>query len=128
MDFPNSNKARKVFLVLMVGSGGQVPQGLQGDAEGVENEDQVKFERRRERAKARSSMKKKNIKDRDWILKKKEVCDSPLLPLAQVDTQPHPVVSTTRERGRPSGLKIHCPEAKDSFLTSLDIDPYLHIH
>jgi 18S rRNA (guanine1575-N7)-methyltransferase len=73
VDYPNSNKARKVFLVLMVGSGGQVPQGIQGDAEGVANEDQAKFERRRERAKARSSMKKKNVKGRDWVLKKKEV-------------------------------------------------------
>ena len=82
MDFPNSSKARKVFLVLIVGSGGQVPQGLQGDVEGAENEDQVKFERRRERARARSSMKKKNIKDREWVLKKKEVCDWPLPPLA----------------------------------------------
>jgi len=73
VDFPNSNKAKKVFLVLLVGSGGQVPQGLQGDAEGVENEDKAKFERRRERAKARLGVKKKNIKDRDWVLKKKQV-------------------------------------------------------
>ena len=73
VDYPNSNKARKVFLVLMVGSGGQVPQGLEGDAEVVENEEKAKFEKRRERAKARSSVKKKNIKDRDWVLKKKEV-------------------------------------------------------
>ena len=73
MDYPNSNKAKKVFLVLMVGSGGQVPQGLQGDAKGVENEEKAKFEKRRERAKARSSVRKKNIKDRDWVLKKKEV-------------------------------------------------------
>ena len=73
MDYPNSNKAKKVFLVLLVGSGGQVPQGLQGDAEGAVNEDQAKFERRRERAKVRSSVKKKNIKGRDWVLKKKEV-------------------------------------------------------
>lgn len=73
MDYPNSNKARKVFLVLIVGSGGQVPRGLQGDAEEVENEEKVKFEKRRERAKARSSVKKKNIKDRNWVLKKKEV-------------------------------------------------------
>ena len=73
VDYPNSNKAKKVFLVLIVGSGEQVPQGLQGDAEEVENEDKAKFERRRERVKARSSVKKKNIKDRDWVLKKKEV-------------------------------------------------------
>jgi len=82
VDFPNSNKAKKVFLVLMVGSGGQVPQGLQGGAEGVENEDQAKFERRRERTKARLGLKKKNIKGRDWILKKKEVRARKLFPLA----------------------------------------------
>jgi 18S rRNA (guanine1575-N7)-methyltransferase len=41
--------------------------------EGVENEEKVKFEKRRERAKARSSVKKKNVKGRDWVLKKKEV-------------------------------------------------------
>ena len=73
MDYPNSNKARKVFLVLVVGSGGQVPQGLQGDAEGVKTEEKAKFEKRRERAKARLSVKKKNIKGKDWVLKKKEV-------------------------------------------------------
>jgi hypothetical protein len=73
VDYPNSNKAKKVFLVLMVGSGGQVPQGLQGGAEGVENEEKVKFEKRRERAKARASMKKKSIRGKDWVLKKKEV-------------------------------------------------------
>lgn len=73
MDYPNSNKAKKVFLVLMVGSGGQVPQGLQGGVESAENEEKAKFERRRERAKARSSIRKKSVKDRDWVLKKKEV-------------------------------------------------------
>jgi len=73
VDYPNSNKAKKVFLVLLVGSGGQVPQGLQGGAEGVEDEDKAKFEKRRERAKARLSVKKKNVKDRDWVLKKKQV-------------------------------------------------------
>lgn len=72
MDYPNSNKAKKVFLVLMVGTGGQVPQGLQGEAEGLENEERAKFEKRRERAKARLSVRKKNIKDKDWVFKKKE--------------------------------------------------------
>jgi len=57
---------------LMVGSGGQVPQGLQGDTEGVD-EEKAKFEKRRERAKVRASVKKRNIKGRDWVLKKKEL-------------------------------------------------------
>ena len=73
VDYPNSKKARKVFLCLFVGGGGgqQVPQGLEG--EGEEIEDRAKFEKRRERAKQREKTKRKNIKDKDWILKKKEV-------------------------------------------------------
>jgi len=77
VDYPNSNKARKVFLVLFVGGGGgggdhqQVPEGLQGE----EREDgKVRFERRREReAKREKGGKRKGVKDKDWILKKKEV-------------------------------------------------------
>ena len=73
VDYPNSNKAKKVFLCLFVGGGGgqQVPKGLEGDAEADAG---VKFERRRERERTRAkSGKRKNVKDRDWILKKKEV-------------------------------------------------------
>ncbi|KAF7969284.1 hypothetical protein HWV62_27819 [Athelia sp. TMB] len=73
VDYPNSKKARKVFLVLFVGGGGssqQVPQGLDGDEQ---EEGKVPFERRREREHKRSSGKKKGLKDKDWILKKKEL-------------------------------------------------------
>jgi len=73
VDYPNSNKAKKVFLVLIVGSGGQVPEGLGGEEEGVENYSKAQFEKRRERARARKSSKKKNVKGRDWILKKKNL-------------------------------------------------------
>jgi len=73
VDYPNSNKAKKVFLVLLVGSGGQVPKGLEGEENAVEDERTVQFEKRRERARIRKSTKKKNIKDRDWILKKKDL-------------------------------------------------------
>jgi 18S rRNA (guanine1575-N7)-methyltransferase len=74
IDYPNSKKAKKVFLCLFVGGGGgqqQVPQGLQGDQE---EDDKATFERRRdrERTKAKNG-KRKNVKDKDWILKKKEV-------------------------------------------------------
>lgn len=74
VDYPNSKKARKVFLVLFVGGGGgaqQVPEGLEGE----EREDgKVRFERRREReGKREKSGKRKSTKDKDWILKKKEV-------------------------------------------------------
>lgn len=76
VDYPNSNKAKKVFLVLYVGGNGlqQVPQGLTGeDAEGAD--DSVRFERRRERERRRNEAKgkRKSVKDRDWILKKKEL-------------------------------------------------------
>jgi len=73
VDYPNSNKAKKVFLVLIVGSSGQVPEGLGGEEEGVENDSKAQFEKRRERARARKSSKKKNVKGRDWILKKKNL-------------------------------------------------------
>ena len=71
IDYPNSKKAKKVFLCLFVGGGGQqqVPQGLQGE----EEEDKVTFERRRDRERTRAKNgKRKNVKDKEWILKKKE--------------------------------------------------------
>ena len=33
VDFPNSAKAKKYYLVLMVGGSQQVPQGYEGDGE-----------------------------------------------------------------------------------------------
>ncbi|KDQ61012.1 hypothetical protein JAAARDRAFT_569845 [Jaapia argillacea MUCL 33604] len=76
VDYPNSKKAKKVFLCLFVGSGGaqHVPQGLDGEVpEGAG--DSVKFEKRREREKRRkeNGAKRKGVKDKDWILKKKEL-------------------------------------------------------
>ena len=74
IDYPNSKKAKKVFLCLFVGGGGgqqQVPQGLQGEEE---EDDKVTFERRRDRERTRAkNVKRKNVKDKKWILKKKEV-------------------------------------------------------
>jgi 18S rRNA (guanine1575-N7)-methyltransferase len=56
-----------------VGGGGaqQIPQGLQGEAE---DDNKIRFERRRdrERSKAKNGM-RKHVKGRDWILKKKEL-------------------------------------------------------
>ncbi|KAF8586532.1 S-adenosyl-L-methionine-dependent methyltransferase [Ramaria rubella] len=76
VDYPNSKKARKVFLCLFVGSGSteQVPRGLEGDGEMEVDGDEVKFERRRERERRRKD-KRKGVKviDKDWILKKKEL-------------------------------------------------------
>lgn len=80
VDYPNSKKAKKIFLCLYVGGGGggqqSLPKGLEGDEV---DEDTVKFEKRREREKKRKSDKRKNVKDRDWIVKKKDVSLSILL-------------------------------------------------
>lgn len=74
VDYPNSKKAKKVFLCLFVGGGGaqQVPKGL--DGEEVEDDGQARFEKRREKLRTRGKNgKRKSIKDKDWIIKKKEV-------------------------------------------------------
>lgn len=71
VDYPNSKKAKKVFLCLFVGSGGgqQLPKGLEGG-----EDDYVRFERRREKEKRRDRTgKRKGVKDKAWILKKKEL-------------------------------------------------------
>lgn len=71
VDYPNSKKAKKVFLCLFVGSGGgqQLPKGLEG-----EEDEHVRFERRREKEKKRDrSGRRKPLKDKVWILKKKEL-------------------------------------------------------
>ena len=86
VDYPNSKKARKVFLCLFVGDGGggggaatRVPEGLQSDGDGdgaAESEDaKAKFEGRRQRESRRErNGKQKAVKGgRDWILRKKEV-------------------------------------------------------
>ncbi|GJJ12627.1 hypothetical protein Clacol_006870 [Clathrus columnatus] len=87
VDYPNSKKARKVFLCLFVGTGSysgstiaeEVPRGLEGDGEegdmDIDEEGEVKFEKRRERERKRPSEKKKalKIRDKEWILKKKEL-------------------------------------------------------
>lgn len=60
-------------MCLFVGQQKQqkLPEGLDGEEE--EQDAKVRFERRREREKVRSKGKRKSVKDRDWILKKKEV-------------------------------------------------------
>jgi 18S rRNA (guanine1575-N7)-methyltransferase len=80
VDYPNSKKAKKVFLCLLVGGGGGGGGQQQQLPKGLETEDErVPFERRREKEKKRDrSGKRKSVKDRDWILKKKKVSPSVL--------------------------------------------------
>jgi len=68
VDYPNSTKAKKFFLVLMTGGAQPLPKAL-GQEEGGEAMG-ARFEGRRERLK---QMRGKSIKkSRDWILEKKE--------------------------------------------------------
>lgn len=111
MDYPNSKKAKKIFLVLYVGGGGggqqQVPEGLDGE----EREDgKARFERRREKDhERRKGGKKKGIKDKDWILKKKEVSLHKLFGfgILQWLIHLHEAISTTWKGGCPPRFKIH---------------------
>ncbi|XP_011704112.1 PREDICTED: probable 18S rRNA (guanine-N(7))-methyltransferase [Wasmannia auropunctata] len=66
VDFPNSTKAKKMFLVLMTGGAAPLPKAL-----GVENQDRqtVANSRREYIKKAKGKSLKKS---RDWILEKKE--------------------------------------------------------
>merc|ERR1712025_284245 len=69
VDYPNSSKAKKFFLVLMTGGAQPLPQGL-GDEEGADLQG-ARFESRRERVRAIRAG--KNVKkSKDWILEKKE--------------------------------------------------------
>ena len=108
MDYPNSKKARKVFLCLYVGGGGggqqQVPKGLEGDEE-VDGS-RAKFETRRERV-SKSSKKRKEIKGKEWILRKKEVCYFYGCSWALTTDNPPIVVPSTRKGERSTGLQIH---------------------
>jgi len=87
VDFPNSKKAKKFYLVLWVGgemmgrNGEKVPQELpqgliaeheSGNGDGVGS---VKYEKSRESTKSRKAKAKAKakVKDRDWILHKKQL-------------------------------------------------------
>lgn len=59
---------------MFVGGGGaqQVPKGLEGEE--VEGEGEARFEKRREKlSKKGKNGKRTSMKDKDWIMKKKEV-------------------------------------------------------
>ena len=78
VDFPHSTRAKKFFLVLMVGGAAAVPQprGLDGGEPEDEEEEvtEVAVAQRRSRKKARRGQGREGVgtkKGRDWILKKK---------------------------------------------------------
>ncbi|XP_040583134.1 18S rRNA (guanine-N(7))-methyltransferase [Lepeophtheirus salmonis] len=68
VDYPNSTKAKKFFLVLMTGGNSFLPKAL---GEEDEESQTVKHEKKRERMK-RLRNGKSVKKSRDWILEKKE--------------------------------------------------------
>lgn len=78
VDYPHSARARKYYLCLMSGSaafGSSLPAGLQGD-EMQEQEEQVDCARRRrqlQEAAASRKKRKRPVKDREWVLRKKEL-------------------------------------------------------
>ncbi|KAF8265928.1 williams-Beuren syndrome critical region protein 22 [Lactarius quietus] len=80
VDYPNSKKARKVFLCLFVGDGGaaqqQVPKGFEGGEGAAEGDDaKATFEKRRQRESRREKSGKQKVAKggKDWILRKKEL-------------------------------------------------------
>ena len=65
VDYPNSTKAKKFFLVLMTAGGQTMPKALGTEA----SANQVGYENRRDRVKQSRG---KSLKSRDWIMNKKE--------------------------------------------------------
>nr|QBS13804.1 18S rRNA (guanine-N(7))-methyltransferase [Macrobrachium nipponense] len=65
VDYPNSTKAKKIYLVLMTGGTTQLPKGLQ--EEGT-SQTQALYQRREQLKKIRSG----KLSRHDWIMKKKE--------------------------------------------------------
>ena len=83
VDYPNSRKARKMYLCLMVGQQ-EIPKGIDGDemtvGKGVDAEkrrDEVRNEKRRRKEQSKAGKGKRKGKGeesaKDWILKKKEL-------------------------------------------------------
>eukprot|EP01098_Paradermamoeba_levis_P013030 TRINITY_DN583_c0_g1_i1.p1 TRINITY_DN583_c0_g1~~TRINITY_DN583_c0_g1_i1.p1 ORF type:complete len:291 (-),score=77.48 TRINITY_DN583_c0_g1_i1:196-1068(-) len=83
VDYPNSTKAKKYFLCLFAGvpqdSEFQLPKGLSeedgldDDEDSEEGEKQAKFlKANKRRADERKGKGRRSIKDRDWVLAKKE--------------------------------------------------------
>lgn len=68
IDFPNSNKAKKYFLVLMTGGVCQMPQAL---GTGADDANQIPYSKKREHLRNVRAGKVQK-KSKSWILDKKE--------------------------------------------------------
>lgn len=130
VDYPNSKKARKMYLCLMVGQQ-EIPKGLDGDeiemssADKAKRRDQIQNERRRRREAGHSSRKKKKtskgLEGKEWVLKKKELYrargkDGYVL---VADNRSLPDLSTSSlhaDQQRPPRLKVHGPQASCAVL------------
>jgi 18S rRNA (guanine1575-N7)-methyltransferase len=81
VDYPNSRKARKMYLVLMVGAqgGDNVPKALDGSpaevmARGKLRDEVLNEKKRRKDKSGRGGKKgKKELVGKEWIMKKKEL-------------------------------------------------------
>ena len=69
VDYPNSTKAKKFFLVLMTGGAQALPKALGTETAAGSH---VQYENSRDRFKQSRGQKKSVKKSRDWILEKKE--------------------------------------------------------
>ncbi|WOO81299.1 18S rRNA (guanine(1575)-N(7))-methyltransferase [Vanrija pseudolonga] len=78
VDYPNSRKARKMYLCLMVGQQ-EIPKGLDGEeiadtSANAKKREEIKNERRRRRDRGIKGKKgKKDLTAKEWILKKKDL-------------------------------------------------------
>ena len=75
VDYPNSAKAKKYFLCLFAGMAAEkvkLPQGL-SDESLVQGGEEVSYARERSRVAHSSSSRRKPIKDKNWLLRKKEL-------------------------------------------------------
>lgn len=78
VDYPNSRKARKMYLCLMVGQQ-EIPKGLDGEeisdtTANAKKREEIKNERRRRRDRGIKGKKgKKDLTAKEWILKKKDL-------------------------------------------------------
>eukprot|EP01147_Barroeca_monosierra_P005277 gene5277-7054_t len=70
IDYPNSTRAKKIFLCLFAGVVGNVPKG-KADVSESTNQTSAAFTRADRRQQARRN-KRTSVKSKDWIIKKKE--------------------------------------------------------